>query len=411
MKYATEFIAWEPRPFKQPPTSGKKRGGYEGASLVCPHCAEDARFINRREKSVQTLVGPIELRRPYYHCASCHRGTVPWDRTLGLNERRFTRAAQELVALVGTLVSFPKGSDETLRKLSGLRVSESTVQRTTEDAGARLRQLWDDRQTLGASKLWDWQRDAQGRSCGYVSVDAIGVHQQGPGGRKAEGRMAYVAKLYSPPLDEQTARPPDQVRYLAGLHPLEALGSRLRRQAAQVGWDETEQQIAISDGGAGLEDFFRVNFPRAVCIIDFWHVKEYLVELASACFGADETARKKWLDEQCHRLKHEGGAAVLQVLEALDVRRRSTAVRESHRVTTQYFRNHVHRMDYPTYRKAGWQIGSGPVEAACKTVVAERLKCSGMRWGEDGANSVCHLRALWLSEPNQWEAFWRDHPN
>ena len=63
--------------------------------------------------------------------------------------------------------------------------------------------------------------------------------------------MAYVAKLYGPPLDEQTARPPDQVRYLAGLHPLEALGSRLRRQAAQVGWDETEQQIAMSDGGGG----------------------------------------------------------------------------------------------------------------------------------------------------------------
>src|SRR6266404_1150984 len=157
MKSATESTAWEPRPFRQPPTSGKKRGGYEGASLVCPHCAEDARFVKRREKSVQTLMGPIELRRPYYHCAGCHCGTVPWDRTLGLNERRFTCAAQELVALVGTLVSFPKGSNETLRKLSGLRVSESTVQRTTEDAGARLRRLWDDRQTLGASKLWDWQ--------------------------------------------------------------------------------------------------------------------------------------------------------------------------------------------------------------------------------------------------------------
>jgi len=259
-------------------------------------------------------------------------------------------------------------------------------------------------------KCWDWQRDAEGHTCGYVSVDATSVRQQGPGGCRTEGRMAYVAKLYSPPMEEKATPAPQQLRYLAGLHPLESLGSRLRAQAAQVGWDETEQQIALSDGGSGLEDFFRVNFPRAVCIIDFWHVKEYLVEFASAWFS-DETARQKWLDEQCHRLKHEGGKAVLAELESLDVRRRSSTVRESYRVTTQYFRNHVHRMDYPSYRKAGWQIGSGPVEAACKTIVTERLKCSGMRWRKDGADSVCHLRALYLSEPDQWEAFWLDHAN
>ncbi|MCC7085308.1 MAG: hypothetical protein IT427_16765 [Pirellulales bacterium] len=68
-------------------------------------------------------------------------------------------------------------------------------------------------------------------------------------------------------------------------------------------------------------------------------------------------------------------------------------------------------MDDPRSRKNGWQIGSGPVEAACKTVVAERLKCSGMRWGAEGADSLYHLRALWLSESNLWEAFWKDHPN
>jgi hypothetical protein len=349
--------------------------------------------------------------RPYYHCEACGHGTVPWDQTLGLNKRQFTPAAQELVTLVGTLVSFPAGSKKTLRKLSGLRACESTVQRTTEDAGARLRQLWDEGQTLETAKPWNWQRDAQGRTCGYVSVDATSVRQQGPGASKAEGRMAYVAKLYSPPQPDQKPSSDDQVRYLASIRPLAELGGRLRRQAGQIGWDQVEQQIAISDGGAGLEDFFRVNFPRAVCILDFWHVKEYLVELAQGWFPSDVPQRQAWLDDQCHRLKHEGGAVVLEQLEALDLRGRSPATRELHRVTVQYFRNHVHRMDYPAYRQAGWQIGSGPVEAACKTVVTQRLKCSGMRWGEDGADSVCHLRALWLSQRDQWESFWRDHPN
>ena len=79
---------------------------------------------------------------------------------------------------------------------------------------------------------------------------------------------------------------------------------------------------------------------------------------------------------------------------------------EVYRAETQYLRNNVHRMDYPTYLANGWQIGSGPVEAACKTVVGQRLKCSGMRWGDDGADALCHLRALYLSEPDQWDSFW-----
>jgi hypothetical protein len=356
-------------------------------------------------------VGGLRLCRCYYHCKACHKGFVPWDGELGLNERSFTPAAQEVVTLAGTLDSFAEGSERALRKLSGLRASESTVQRTTEDAGRRLRQLLADRETLGPPCDWTWQRDAHGHTCGYVSVDATSVPQQGPGASKAEGRMAYVAKLYSPPMQPEARPVEGQVRYLSGIHPLEALGTRLRAQAGQIGWDDTEQQIALSDGGSGLEEFFRVNFPRSVCILDFWHAKEYLVELAASWFGDDEPTRQAWLDEQCHRLKHEGGAAVLEELKSMRPPARNAEARERHRVTVQYFGNHQHRMDYPRYVAEGWQIGSGPVEAACRTVVTERLKCSGMRWGTDGADAVCHLRALWLSEDNQWEAFWRHHPN
>ncbi len=102
---------------------------------------------------------------------------------------------------------------------------------------------------------------------------------------------------------------------------------------------------------------------------------------------------------------------MLTTLEQLALEDRSAAVREVYRQETQYLRNNVHRADYPTYLAQGWQIGSGPVEAACKNVVGQRLKGTGMRWGEDGADAVCHLRALYLSEPDQWETFWLAHPN
>jgi len=136
----------------------------------------------------------------------------------------------------------------------------------------------------------------------------------------------------------------------------------------------------ISDGGNGLEDFFSTYFPKAECILDFWHAKEYLVELGKVLHPSDEETRKRWTDEVCQRLKHEGGLVVRADLEALDLSVAPAEVREVHRRTIQYFRNHEHRMDYPRYVRNSSQIGSALVESACKTVAVNRLKggaCDG----------------------------------
>ena len=109
----------------------------------------------------------------------------------------------------------------------------------------------------------------------------------------------------------------------------------------------------------------------------------------------------------CHTMKHEGGAAILAVLRALERTPRRPAVATAYEEAVRYIGNNVHRMDYPRYLAEGWQIGSGSVESACKTVVGQRLNLAGMRWGEDGTDEVCHLRALFKSEPSQWAAFWR----
>jgi hypothetical protein len=365
-----------------------------------------------RAKRVDSLLGAVRIKRHYYHCGACRQGNFPRDRRLGLGTAHLTPAASEVASIAGVQTSFAQSAEVTLEKLCGLRLSESTVERVTEAAGARLAKLLSDKVTFGAHQPWAWQRDARGKTCAYVGADATGVRQQGENGAQADGRMASVGLLYNP-RSKYDPRPPErhQVRYLAGFYDLDELGLQLRRQAAQVGWDEAEQQIALSDGGNGLEEFFRKNFPRAECILDFWHAKEHLVELSQSLWPDDEPTRRTWIDAQCHRLKHEGGRAVLDQLEALDVSQRSAAAQEAHRTHTQYYRNHVVRMDYPRYVANGWQIGSGPVESACKTVVANRLKGSGMRWGEDGTDAVCHLRALYLSQPGQWESFWKNYPN
>jgi hypothetical protein len=322
-----------------------------------------------------------------------------------------TPAAEEITSLAGVLGSFADGAERVLLKMSGLRLSESTVERTTEAAGQRVAAQLEAGGSLGPTAKWSWQKDALGRRCAYVSVDATGVRQQGPGGMRVDGKMAYVAMVYNANSEHDSTRPPPrQVRYLSGFCDLQGLGRPLHREALEVGWAEAEQQIALSDGGNGLEDFFRRYFPKAECILDFWHAKEYLVELGKSIYPSDEDTRTSWTDDVCHRLKHEGGPVVRAELEALDLSSASAEVREVHRRTVQYFRNHEHRMDYPRYLRRGWQIGSGPVESACKTVVGNRLKGGGMRWGQAGADAVCHLRGLYLSEPACWESFWNPPP-
>jgi len=365
-----------------------------------------------RAKRVDSLLGAVKIKRHYYHCRGCGRGCFPRDQRLGLAAAHLTPAASQVASIAGVQSSFAQSAEVTLQKLCGLRLSESTVERVTEATGERLGKLLHDKVTFDDDKPWAWQRDARGRTCAYVSLDATGVRQQADNAAKAEGRMAYVGMLYNPRSKHDDRRPErHQVRYLAGFYALDELGSQLRRQAAQVGWDDAEQQIALSDGGNGLEEFFRKNFPLAECILDFWHAAEHLTELGLALYPEDESQRQERVGAWCHQLKHEGGLHVVRALAELDLTKHPPSARQAHADCLRYFQNHQHRMDYPRYRNNGWQIGSGPVESACKAVVANRLKGSGMRWGQDGSDALCHLRALYLSQPGQWESFWKNYPN
>lgn len=361
------------------------------------------------------MIGLVCLQRHYYHCAGCAQGFCPWDQTLGLTAQALSPAAAEVTCIAGVQASFAEASARTLRRLAGLRLSESTVERTTEAAGQRVVAAVRAGQTFGPKQPWAWHKDAEGKTVAYVAADATGVGQQGPHGAEADGRMVNVTVLYNPVPEERGAwadpeavrRPAWQARYLASLDPLADVGTPLRRQGAQVGMNEAERWIALSDGGNGLEEFLRSNFPRVEAVIlDFYHVAERLGDLAKAWHPGDETAATLLQQQWTHQLKHEGGEVLLTTLRGLSLQGRGRAARQVYAEQLRYVENHVHRMDYPQYRAKGWQIGSGPVESACKRVVGQRLKGAGMRWGEDGANAVCHLRALFLSEAGQWAAFW-----
>jgi hypothetical protein len=383
--------------------------------MTCPHCHQDARCKGFRPRVVVSLLGPLRLWRHYYLCKHCHRGTSPRDALLGLGEHDLTPAAAEVVSLAGLLASFAEAAEKTLPRLAGLRVCESTVERVTEAAGRRLAEALAAGQTFGGPQPWAWHKDAEGLTVAYLLADSTGVGMQGPGGAEAEGRMANVMAIANPVPEERArwadpsrrAPPPWQARYLAALRPWSEMAEVWRRQGGQVGMNQAQRWVALSDGANGLEDYLAKHFPRVEAVIlDFYHAAEYLGKLSKALHPGDEEAAGAWRELWCHRLKHEGGQVVLEALRGLEVGGSAVACWEE---VVSYFTNQVHRMDYPRYRAKGWSIGSGVVESACKRVVGQRLKGGGMRWGQDGADALCHLRALFLSDKGQWDAFW--HPS
>lgn len=364
-------------------------------------------------------MGPLTCARAYYYCGRCGRGVLPWDQQVGLTARSFTPAAERLVSMAGALSdSFAEAAERVLPEMAGLDVAATTVQRTSEGVGERIGAQLRAGRTFGFARPFVWYRDAQGHTCAYISLDLTGVRQQAKDGGTAEGRMPYVAMVYNPVPELPAAcpyQPPPkaamQARYLSGLYDLDELGVQLRKQAGQVGMNRAEVWIGLTDGGNGLEEFVRKNFPREpVLILDFWHAADHLTELAKVLHPDDEEQRQALVTSWCHTLKHEGGQRLVEVLQAHPLPR-PKAAREKHAEVVNYLSNNLHRTDYPRYVANGWLIGSGAVESACKTVVCQRLKQAGMRWRPYGTDAMCHLRALFKSEPSQWQAFWRRQIN
>jgi hypothetical protein len=378
--------------------------------VSCLNCDQDAGFKEYRSCQVQTLLGSVTYERAYYHCKHCGTGWFSTDEEFGVPDKR-TPGAREVITLVGVLEPFAESAQDVLPRLTGLKASASTVQRVTEATGQDVAERRAAGETIGPETPWEWHQDAAGRQVAYVSLDATGVPQQGPRAEKAEGRMPYVGAVYNPPPKHQTRRRVWDRRYVSGLMSLPEIGRQLRRECQAVDVSQAEVVVALTDGGNGLEDCLLDALGglarEIVFILDFWHAADHLREFAKLLWPHDEERRQQQSQSWSHTLKHQGGSALLAELNSLDLTGQPGAVLEGYRQLIGYVQGNLHRMDYPTYLARGWQIGSGMIESACKTVVGQRLKKSGMRWRPHGTTSMCQARALYKSVHPLWSAYWK----
>jgi len=160
--------------------------------------------------------------------------------------------------------------------------------------------------------------------------------------------------------------------------------------------------IALGDGAPWVWNVADGHFPTAIQIVDLYHARQHLAQTAKLIFGSDSDPQSQWLRARTEELDAGRVEAVIGALgrsKPKDSASQAALERE-----VNYFRNNAERMRYDDFRKRGLFVGSGVVEAGCKTVVGQRLKRSGMHWTVRGANAIIALRCLILS--GRWESFW-----
>lgn len=366
--------------------------------MTCIHCQHAAKFHSYQSRRIVTAHGVVTIKRAYYYCLRCHQSFLPYDDALGLYDE-VSPGLKPLVCLAGTLAPFADAAEDILKRFSNVRLSTSTVLRTTEGEGERLRaQLKDGRMVEPSRPELKWTKAPEKDGpMAYVGLDAFSVPMQGIQGAKAEHRMLYTALLYTPKKEH--------TRYLVDFE-LDELAKQVRSQAGVVGLSDVSQLIAITDGGNGLEEALQRHLAENITtILDWYHAVEHLSDFAKVWHSDNDGLCEQWREEATGILFEQGGEALLRHLQTLVSTNATADACEELRKLIGYFENNRHRVDYPQYRAKGWDIGSGPTEAGCK-IIGERLKGSGMRWVEDGAATVATLRALYVSGGNVWDGFW-----
>ncbi len=371
-------------------------------------CGKVARYAGRRPKIFQTALGEMTLERAYYHCEACHAGFCPRDRALGLRDTSLSAATTRMVGLAAARVSFAEAS-ELMRELAGVSVDPKRVERSAEALGREI---------------------AQDERCGvepepppapsmYLGLDGTGVpmrasevegrHGKQPDGSAKTREVKLVTVWTAEGRDEQgvPVRDRGSVSYSAALESAASrdtddqpspFAQRADREARRRGFDQAERRTVLGDGALWIWNLADEQFPGALQIVDLYHAKGRLWDVAKAIYGAGSDLGEHWAKQRRDELD-EG--KIDDILAALRVHAQAN---DEARKGLDYVTRNQHRMRYPEFRAKGLCVSTGVVEAGCKIVVGTRLKRTGMHWTVAGADAIIALRCCKLS--GRFEDFW-----
>ena len=362
-----------------------------------------------RTRSVQTLFGPIHLTRNYHYHTKAKSGRFPIDEELDLTGA-YTPSVARLICRASTQSgSFGQAADD-LEVYTGLSLECRGFSRLIHKVAPELR---DALATLPSHAELESPLGVGSARLPvmYVASDGTGIparkevlagrsgKQPDGSARTREAKLGCVFTQSSRDGNGEPIRDPDSTSYVGTLEGCREVGTLLRAEAFRRGYARAEKTVYLGDGAPWVWENARLNFPGAVEILDFYHAAEYVSELARAIWGADNEKAGEYQRRWCKKMKESSVEPVVKSARRLAAKRNGQIddeQRETIETAINYFETNCERMRYGHYRREGYFIGSGVVEAGCKTVIGRRMKQSGMFWSDDGAEDILSLRCLLL---------------
>jgi len=361
-----------------------KGHGFTGQHALC-RCGHQARLRSEHVRRVTTQSGVRRITRSYYYCDSCRTGFCPLDDQLGLVAGEFSVRVRGLASRFAGYVPYESASQE-LREVLGVHISASSIRRIAMASGKQLQIDFAVNQARLQRYECDFSSDRHPKQL-HVSMDGCMVMVNG---QWQEVKTAVVYQRRNGKEHEIAC-----ADYYSSLAESSVFGQRMRTQAFLSGADHCRDVAMLGDGAKWIWQETAKNLPRAVQILDLYHVMDYVWEIANARWGENTQPASAWADEQKNLLLDDRVEDVIGSMRTWDPS--SDEHGELKRTTLGYFESNKGRMLYKTFLAQGWHIGSGVMEAANKAVVQQRMKRSGMRWEEQGAEAILHLRAAIVS--------------
>ena len=384
-------------------------GDYRGRTIPCGQ-GHQYEFVEYRNKDLLTVLGPVTVQRAYYSDRECGVGYCPKDRVLDIEGTSYSAGVRRMMSKVGAYRSFGLGHED-LYELAGIRVSAKEVERVSEGVGGQV-EAFHAREAEAA--LSDKIVPIKPIRRMYVCMDGTGVPvvknetagRQGKGeDGQAKTREAKLGCVFTQTgLDEKgrPVRDEESTSYTGAIEPAEAFGQRIYQEAKRRGLDRAKEVCVLGDGALWIWNIAEEQFYGATQIVDLYHAREHYWSVAKACFGRNRDRQHPWAEDRRKELDDGNVEEVIAAIKILSRSRRQD--REICETEIGYFGRNRDRMRYADFRNRGLFIGSGVLEAGCRTVIGQRLKQSGMHWTVRGANSIIALRCALLS--NRWEDFW-----
>ena len=381
------------------------------AAAACS-CGKQARYRDKRTRSLLTAVGPVRFERGYYHCASCHRGQSPRDRELDVVDTGYSPGVRRMMAVVGSDTSFDRGREQ-LELLAGLEVTRKAVERHSEAIGSDI-ECREQKQIRRAVQLDLPEVNGSDIPILYIEMDGTGipvaaVETVGRQGKQGEGpahtREVKLGCVFTQTTVDKEGRPvrdEGSTTYTGAIETAGEFGPRLYREAWDRGWSRAKKKVVIADGAVWAWNIADREFPGAIQIVDLYHAREHLWVLAGKLHSSDDRQRKRWAGALQRKL--DAGKIESLVRQLRSFPAPSPDAAELLRVEADYFHRNCERMRYPEFRSQKLFVGSGVIEAACRTVIGKRLKQSGMFWTVRGANAIIALRCCRLNR--EFEDYW-----